>query len=366
MRTHQSSNGHFEKVRGLECLYRYSSNGVYYARLKSHGKEIRQSLKTTDKEIAKRALAKLQGDQAKIDPSAGKITLAALCDRYLPTVQHRAAKTVAQKTYICERIKDEWPGGSNIQVRKVVPSHIETFLAQYDFGAPSYNAYLETIRAMFKMAVRDRILPYSPADDLRERKRKKPIRKTPSIDEFWAIVEEIRNQPFNPDAQDSANFVEFIGLAGLGQAETTSLTWGDIDWRNDQITTYRHKTSHGFVIPIYPQLRPLLERLKDNRTHSPEERVFAIKDAKKAIAGACRRLKLHPYSHRAFRRMFITRAIEKGIDVKVIAEWQGHRDGGKLILGTYSHVNRSHSKHMAALMTDEQPANVITIKAGAA
>jgi len=29
--------------------------------------------------------------------------------------------------------------------------------------------------------------------------------------------------------------------------------------------------------------------------------------------------------------MFITHAIEKGIDVKVIAEWQGHEDGGKLM-----------------------------------
>ena len=34
--------------------------------------------------------------------------------------------------------------------------------------------------------------------------------------------------------------------------------------------------------------------------------------------------------------MFITRAIERGVDVKVIAEWQGHKDGGKLILDTYS------------------------------
>ena len=49
------------------------------------------------------------------------------------------------------------------------------------------------------------------------------------------------------------------------------------------------------------------------------------------------------------------RAIEKGVDVKVIAEWQGHRDGGKLILDTYSHVNRSHSHRMAQLMTDCEP-----------
>jgi hypothetical protein len=48
--------------------------------------------------------------------------------------------------------------------------------------------------------------------------------------------------------------------------------------------------------------------------------------------------------------MFIVRAIERGVDVKVIAEWQGHRDGGKLILQTYSHVRRPHSDAMAEKM----------------
>jgi hypothetical protein len=58
--------------------------------------------------------------------------------------------------------------------------------------------------------------------------------------------------------------------------------------------------------------------------------------------------------------MFVTRAIERGVDVKVISEWQGHRDGGKLILETYSHVNPAHSRRMAKLMAvDEGPINVI-------
>lgn len=63
--------------------------------------------------------------------------------------------------------------------------------------------------------------------------------------------------------------------------------------------------------------------------------------------------------------MFIVRAIELGVDVKVIAEWQGHRDGGKLILDTYSHVNRSLSQRMAQLMTETLPENVVSIQANA-
>jgi hypothetical protein len=57
--------------------------------------------------------------------------------------------------------------------------------------------------------------------------------------------------------------------------------------------------------------------------------------------------------------MFIERAIERGIDIKVIALWQGHRDGGKLILDTYSHVRPIHSQRMAELLTAEDPENVV-------
>ena len=47
------------------------------------------------------------------------------------------------------------------------------------------------------------------------------------------------------------------------------------------------------------------------------------------------------------RRCFITRAIEKGVDFKTIASWQGHRDGGVLIAKTYSHLRNEHSDNMA-------------------
>ena len=168
--------------------------------------------------------------------------------------------------------------------------------------------------------------------------------------------------PAISEAEESADFVEFLGLAGLGKAEAAALKQSDIDWKQEKIITFRHKTKSGFAIPIYPQLKPLL--LRRRRDDAPNERVFAIDNAKKAIANACRRLNLPQYSHLSFRRMFITRAIERGVDVKVIAEWQGHKDGGKLILDTYSHVNRAHSHRMAQLMTDGLPENVIPIAAG--
>jgi len=56
MKTRQKSG--FQKIG--ECLYRYSSNGVYYARFESGGKEIRRSLRITDRGSAQRAIAWLK------------------------------------------------------------------------------------------------------------------------------------------------------------------------------------------------------------------------------------------------------------------------------------------------------------------
>jgi len=355
LRTLQSKIGGFQKVG--ECLYRYSSNRVYYARIRVGGKEIKRSLETTDRAIANRALQRFKEEQRQIDRSQGKLTLAELCDSYLKTVQHQKPSTIEQKAIIVGRVKSLWPTGRLAQVAKIKPSHVDMWLARVAhktnrFGPSSRNHHIECIRHIFEGAIRDNVIPRSPAAHLRASRPEKPIRRTPSSDEFRAIVESIRSQKFNGhDADESADFVEFLGLAGLGQAEAAALTQGDIDWQHETITTFRHKTKSGFAIPIYPQLKPLL--LRRRRNGVPNERVFKIDNAKKAVAAACRRLNLPNYTHRSFRRMFITRAIERGVDVKVIAEWQGHKDGGKLILDTYSHVNRVHSQKMAQLMKDD-------------
>jgi len=356
MRTLQKETSAFRKVG--PCLYRYR-NGIYYARFKTGGKEIRCSLETTDRKLADRNLARKKDEQSQIDRSQGKLTLAELCDRYLKTVQHQKPKTIERKTLIVRRFKNDWPTGKLTQVGKIKPSDVDLWLSRYRFGSASRNLHISCAKELFDAAMRDRIITSSPAAHLRSAKREKPIRLTPTFEQFKAIIADVRAQVFNADAQDSADFLEFLGLAGLGQAEAGSLRFADVDFATGQIITYRHKTSTGFAIPLFPQVRPLLERLCKEKAHY--ERVFKISDAKKALAGACRRLGYPLFSQRSLRRMFITRAIEKGVDVKVIAEWQGHKDGGKLILDTYSHVNRAHSQRMAQLMTESEPENLVRL-----
>ena len=370
MSTKEHATGVFQKVG--ECLYRYSPNGVYYARIKREGKEIKQSLKTTDRKKAERDLADFKRKQGQIDRSQGKLTLAALCDHYLEGIQRLKRKTLEQKNHVANRIKRNWPTGGLVQVAKVKPIECDSWLARCAqeslqqgrrFGISSRNAHVQCLKEVFALALLDNIIPDSPAGHLKYIKREKPLRLTPTLDQFKAILADVRAQVFNADAQDSADFLEFLGLAGLGQAEARSLRRCDIDFEAGRIITFRHKTRTGFAIPIFPQLRPLLERLCEEKSNG--SRIFKIDDAKHALSNACHRRGYPQFSQRSFRRMFITRAIERGVDVKVIAEWQGHKDGGKLILDTYSHVRPEHSERMAQLMTDVEPDNVIPINEAA-
>ena len=64
--------------------------------------------------------------------------------------------------------------------------------------------------------------------------------------------------------------------------------------------------------------------------------IFISKDAKKALKDACERSGYPHFSRRSIRRSLIRKLWRAGVDKKLIAKWQGHQDGGQLIIDTYT------------------------------
>jgi integrase len=363
--SHPKKESKWYKVKRISGLYQYVPSGIYHARVRHGGKLHRESLETKDRAFATRKLRDFKQRLERTDPKYGKISLVEWLEKiYFPTLKNTEGALKAKKRIIT-RIKRTWHFARNQPMRDLKKSQVLTWLNEHygDWSESYWNSALSLIRDALDMALNDHAIMENPAACLTYQKRKKPIRLTPTFEQFQAVVTDIRSQPFNADAKDSGDFIEFLGLAGLGQAEAASIKRSDVDLESGRMIVYRHKTDVGFVIPIYPQVRPLVEKLCIGKKHN--ERLFAINQARKALANACKRLELPPFTHRSLRRMFITRAIERGVDVKTLAEWQGHRDGGKLILQTYSHVRPEHSKRMALLMSTDEPANVISMSAQA-
>jgi integrase len=331
------------KIPNFPNLFRHSVNETYYGKRKVKGKPKCKSLKTTDRKIAERKLAEWLKNLDKIDPETERTTLSQLIEKFKAGNVGAADKGTDDS--MIKRLTETWPHGMDIQISKIKPSHLDEWLAAQSLAGEwkptTYNKYCTFLRRLFAIATGDKMIAESPMASVKESWKKpiKPKRRVPTLEQFAAIVADIRGQKFNAESDDSADFIEFMGNAGLGQAEIapSAFTWDDVDFDRNVMQILRKKTGERFPVPIYPNLKPLLERLA-KKEHKASDGVLKISDGKKALAAACKRLGYHPFSQRNIRAVQIRRLWRDSVDVKLISKWQGHQDGGKLILNTYTEV----------------------------
>jgi integrase len=334
------------------CLYRYATNGVYYGLAKRKGKQNRQSLRTTDLNLARRRLREfLDGLETK-NPDLGRITLEDFRPRYYETLSGEDSTIYKHKLAIDTMIAN-WPAQSPRVLDRIRLPDCEAWLATMNHLAPStLNDRITSVTRFFQSAVEAGAIVRNPMSGIKYRRRQRPIRATPTEEEFRAIVANLRAQKSNGHgADETGDYVELAGMLGLGQAELAGIRRQDIDLKAGIIRVFRRKTKQQFTIPIFPEARPIVERRLKELPEDPDARLLAHNNCRKALEGACDRLKLPKFEPRSLRRFHITRCLRKGIDAPTVAQWQGHQDGGALVLKTYqAELGLDHSLKMAALL----------------
>jgi integrase len=333
-----------------EGLVRYNPSGTYFSYFRSNGKPPeRKSLKTTDLATARRLLAQRRIDADK--PAPESIGLKEAVTRYLHSISHLSESTQTRAKILCEKLQEKF---GDVEISDLKSGDVEKFLSQRIESGRSKSSYNEDLRdskKLFNLAVRDKFLGENPIADLKALKRDKPNRDTPSEEEFNAILETILTHRTKDDAADCANFVKFMGLAGVGNSEAAALQWKHVDFRGGRIFLYRNKTDKGYEIPMFPRVRELLSELWEASGKLPGSNVFKVSDCYNVIGLACEKLQLPHYDQRSLRRMFIFKCIDANIPLNVIASWQGHADGGATILKNYADkINGQQSKQFAEMV----------------
>jgi integrase len=321
-------------------------------------------LDTTDLPLARRKLQEFRRDLELTDPELARRTLESQAERFLPTVAG-SPSTLYNVRYAIKRLLADWPQKSPRLLSKIRKGDCEQWVASYGHLASStINSYISYAANFFELAVTDGAIARSPMDGITYRKRGKPVRLTPTTEQFEAIVEDLKTQSHNGHgAGESADYIALSGLLGLGQAELSGIQRQHIDIAAGTIQLFRRKTKQSFPIPIYPQAREIVERRLSKLSADPETQLLTFKNCRSALAGACKRLKYPHFEVRALRRYFITQALRRGVDVPTVAIWQGHRDGGKLILATYAdEVRLDHSLRMSKLMSAAKADNAIPME----
>ena len=340
-------------------LYRHRENGSYYGIKKIAGKIKSHALNTADRKTADGKLRTWLDGLAETDPGNSDMTLASLLEKYGASRSDIAHSTKIGEAGRIAKFRLLFPRPMDTLVVRVRNSDLAAWLGQVGAKkrASTRNQFRAFARALFDFAVADKVIAKNPFDPkiIRKAKKEPIIRLIPSPDEFEKIIAEIRQPSWKLEKgrhggqrpmyqHDSADFAEYLGRAGIGQAEAVGLDWEDIDDEREVIHYRRKKTQRAFNTPIFPWLKPLLKKLRAAAGPNARGPVFKVKNVKNALRGAIQRLGFPHFTQRNLRAMRIKRLWEQGVDVKVIAQWQGHSDGGKLIMTTYTEVFGSNAE----------------------
>jgi len=231
-------------------------------------------------------------------------------------------------------------------------------------SARTFNIERETLIQALDYAKANGLLLDNPARIVKRRKEPKAKPIIPTREQFGKLVVTIR--ALDARAEDSANLVECLGYSGMRLGEAVCMQWGDINSDLKNFTVFGSdedrakaaaavdtKNMEARTVPLFPALDRLFRRMRAELPKQPSasDRLFGIRDGKKAIDTACRKAELPHFTHHSLRHFFCSNAIEEGVDFKTIAGWLGHNDGGILVARTYGHLRDTHSQTMAQRMT---------------
>lgn len=338
--------------RVAENLYRLETSGGYYALLKRGDKQFRRSLKTKDRKLADRRLVELRAQIGNLTiGDDARLSFDEIAVRWKAATQHGLKVSTVTRRQTC--INNLSPFFQGISIRNVRPHHCERWLTERGAKmAPQTLVHeLDTMRLIFDYAVRLGLMLTNPAKDIKRRKIVQHPITVPTRGQFPKLVAAIRISDGRIDSQQKAkagaDLVELLAYSGCRVQEGTSLRWADVDFDRNAVTVtggeigtknHEHRTN-----PMTDALRALLLKLRDERNPQPSEKIAQIKDAKKCLQTACRRLGYPRFTHHDFRHFFATTCIEAGVDIPTVSRWLGHKDGGALAMRVYGHLRQEHS-----------------------
>jgi integrase len=374
-----------------ENLYRNQSSDIYYALFKRDGKQIRRSLKTTDKELARRKLShlreqvqRLTADDSKALPFAefkrneqtGECTdelIGGLAKRWFDVATAGLKPSSRERRLVA--IKSLSPYFRSGTVRNITLRQVEEWYSKRsdERAAQTVNIEVETLRGILEYARKHGLLLDNPASGLKRlRSTSKPI-LCPTREQFKAILESMRSNKGKRDAAESSDMVEFLGYSGWRVGEARNLQWQHINFELGQITIVgdEHtgtKNRKAKTVPMSAPLVRLLQRLRNQSGESvqPAGRVFAVENPRKAIVTACKTQCYPSFTVHALRHFFITNAIEAGLDFRAVAGLVNHSDGGALLARRYAHLRDTHLTASVKKLTfdasSEEAENVVKMR----
>ncbi|MGB7748747.1 MAG: site-specific integrase [Verrucomicrobiia bacterium] len=344
-------------------LVRHIQSGNYYARIRVRGKLIWKSLKTDRISVAKLRLGDFHKEErqraaAQTAVARGKMTFADALQTYRERLSGDQSLKERSKTYRQERIAallKSWPDLNQMDVAQISKTDGLAWAARFGKTAsPSaFNNTVGTFRAVLDIAVEAGARYDNPAIHIKRKKIRQKQLQLPSQKQFVELITTIRKGD-GGWAERCADLVEFLAYSGCRKGEAARVNGRDCDFEKGEVTVLGDPatgTKNWGIrrVPMIPDMRRLLERLKKERGEVQflSNPIMLVHECQGAIDTACKKLGIARFTHHDLRHLFATRCIESGVDIPTVSRWLGHKDGGALAMKVYGHLRDSHSTAMA-------------------
>jgi len=357
----------------VKNLYRHT-NGRYYARLKRGGKTMWKSLGTKLKSIAEKKLIEhvstIRGQQPiEVEVSEGKMTFGKVMELYRLNFQRDGELADGTKAFREAGIKlvlKTWPGIEELNVRNItvpmvrewalrlrsetkpyVPKNAKTPSRRSKGVSPTtYNCALDAMRQTLDLAVESGRIFSNPARHETVKRATPKLRRLqlPSRDQFGKIVAAIKASRCGK-CEAAAEMAQFLAYTGARQNEGNHVIWRDVHFEGSRVTLRVTKNGEPRDVPMIPECRALLERMRTERAHEAlDAAVLQVKSCNGFLRKATAEVGAPSISHHDLRHLFARTAIEAGIDVPTVSRVMGHRDGGALAMKVYGHLRDEHAQ----------------------
>lgn len=344
-----------ERVGEIASIF--NRNGVWYINMQFHGKQIRKSLKTTNKKEARaRALSlereHLKGDTIKTVDSEPVL----IADAIEALIQSCEAedlrpKTISKYKQVLKGV-DEFAESRNLYRLEQLDVRFVDAYRQYrkQKGAKPKTIHTEVgvIRRLLLFAKTRRMIDEDPLEGLRLTEPKtepQPFWNQDEVDQILKASSKVHRPVFT-----------FLTETGMRIGELRWLTWDDVDLKQKLIhirpkDDWTTKTGNVRTIPMSERACEILqEQSRHSRwvftaraspNYPQGDHQVSERRLLESLKRTLEKLELKGHLH-TFRHTFISRAIVAGIPEAIIRKWVGHVD--HKTLQHYTHIADQESQ----------------------
>jgi len=360
----RESDGGSEKIgERVRILLR---GDVWYANFQHNKRQIRKSLETGSKKLARSRAARLDVELTAgvWKPAVDTVPVQKVVEDYLSVLktEERAATTLTKYRHVlglvvelAERRRVQGMSGLDI-------SFLDAYRKQRkDAGKKAKTIYGECVilRQLIHFALIRNALASDPMKGVKMPKPK------PTEQPCWIRREVLAILAAAPE--DVRPALTLLAELGLRFGELSWLTWDDVDLIANAIRIapkpgWKPKTGDQRSVPLRPEARAVLEALPriskwvvpmpPSRSHPESGRQWSEKRLLVALKGVLKKLGLVGKLH-TFRHAFISHALLSGIPPVVVRKWVGHVDPS--ILDLYSHVHDAASQEAMRKLSQADP-----------